>query len=201
MRARHGRDEQTHLGRRVLRHEARALGVPLLLEGQQRLLEPVFIDLLAVDDASSVVGEPVGEAAAEYVDGAGAHADVGERGGLVDVDVGGGEEGGEAVLEKLGGGRGGVGHGVRAGEGGERALGGGGCRDRGEGGSGGGREESEGSDGGAGDKDHERAEDEMDVAVRDGQRSSLPSLTMTSARMSGLAGGACELAVHLSRSG
>ena len=173
--------------------------MPLLLERKQRLLKPVLIDLLAVDDASGVVGEPVGEAAAEDVDGAGAHADVGERGGLVDVDVWGGEEGGEAVLEELGGGRGGVGHGVRAGEGGERALGGG--RGRGEGGTGGGREESEGSDGGAGDKDHEPAEDEMDVAVRDGQRSSLPSLTMTSARMSGLAAGACELAVHLSRSG
>lgn len=67
---------ETHLGRLALRLEARLLRVPLLLQREQRLLQPVVVDLLPADDAARVGREEVEEARGEEVDGAVAHADV-----------------------------------------------------------------------------------------------------------------------------
>ena len=81
-----------------MRDKVGRVGVPLALEGEEGLLEPVVVDRPAADDPSGVVGEEVGEAGGEEVDRAMTHANVGEL-GLVEVDIRGRKQGAKLLLK------------------------------------------------------------------------------------------------------
>ena len=81
--------------------EAGRVWLPLALESKKGFFEAIAVNLLAVERCGGIVGEVVGKAGAEEVDGAVAESDAVQRGRLVEVDVRRREQRGQPLLQKL----------------------------------------------------------------------------------------------------
>ena len=94
----------TYLEGALLRHKLGILGIPLLLQREQSLLETLLVHLSPSDGTGGLMGEVVGEARAEQVDGTMTKTNSADSVRLIEVDMRGCEERWEHLLKMLGGG-------------------------------------------------------------------------------------------------